>query len=55
MKRYALLMNEECMIIGTTTEITPVVRINDQTIGDGVPGPLTRKLQKELYRLIFGN
>jgi D-alanine transaminase len=44
----------ECMIIGTTTEITPVVRISDQTVGDGVPGPLTRKLQKELYKRIFG-
>jgi D-alanine transaminase len=47
--------HSECMIIGTTTEITPVVRINEWIIADGLPGVLTRMLQKELYRVIFGN
>ena len=45
----------ECMIIGTTTEVTPVVKINDWTIAGGLPGDLTRRLQKELHRTIFGN
>ena len=45
----------ECMIIGTTTEVTPVVRINDATIADGRPGALTRKIQRELYNNIFGS
>lgn len=42
----------ECMIIGTTTEVTPVVKINDQTIGDGHPGAVTRILQRELYKTL---
>ena len=45
----------ECMIIGTTTEVTPVVKVNDWVIGDGLPGNVTRRLQKELYKIIFGN
>lgn len=36
---------DEAMIWGTTTEIMPVVQINDRQVGDGSPGPVTRKLQ----------
>jgi D-alanine transaminase len=43
---------DECMIIGTTTEITPVCRIGEQTIASGEPGPVTRRLQGEFYRMI---
>jgi D-alanine transaminase len=46
---------DECMIIGTTTEVTPVVKINDLRIGKGVPGETTKKIQKELYRIISGS
>ena len=42
----------ECMIIGTTTEVTPVIRINDISIADGMPGPITRQLQNELSKAI---
>jgi branched-subunit amino acid aminotransferase/4-amino-4-deoxychorismate lyase len=42
------------MIVGTTTEVTPVVKINDLTIKDGMPGEITRRIQKELYRKIAG-
>ena len=43
---------DECMIIGTTTEVTPVVKINDIIIGTGLPGELTRKIQKRFYEMI---
>lgn len=35
----------EAMLFGTTNEVMPVVQINDRKLGDGQPGPLTRKLQ----------
>ncbi len=35
---------EELFLTGTTTEIMPVVKLDDHVIGDGTPGPLTRKL-----------
>ena len=41
-----LLTADEVFFTGTATEVTPVVEINEITIGDGRPGPITRKLQK---------
>lgn len=37
---------EELMILGTTTEVMPVVQVDGRTIGDGRPGPITRRLQR---------
>jgi D-alanine transaminase len=38
---------DECMVLGTTTEVMPVVQVNDHIIvGDGKPGPVTMKLQQ---------
>jgi D-alanine transaminase len=39
---------EELMIVGTTTEVTPVVRIHDRPFRTGRPGPITLRLQKAL-------
>jgi branched-chain amino acid aminotransferase len=35
---------QESFLTSTTREIVPVVRIGAQTIGDGAPGPVTRRL-----------
>jgi branched-chain amino acid aminotransferase len=35
---------QEAFITGSTRELTPVVRIDDQMIGNGRPGPVTRAL-----------
>ena len=35
---------QEAFITGTTREVTPVVRIDQQVIGAGQPGPLTQRL-----------
>lgn len=35
---------KELFLTGTTTEIMPVVKLDDHVIGDGTPGPVTRKL-----------
>lgn len=37
---------QEAMLFGTTNEVMPVVQINDRTLGDGQPGPITRRLQQ---------
>ena len=42
---------DECMILGTTTEVTPVVKINDWIIGNGTPGPITKALQQAFQQL----
>ncbi len=38
----------ECFITSATSFVLPVVRIDGETIGDGRPGPVTRRL-RELY------
>jgi D-alanine transaminase len=37
---------DEFFITGTTTEITPVIKIDDSIVGNGLPGKLTRLIQK---------
>ncbi len=37
---------DECMVLGSTTEVMPVVQVNDHILGDGKPGPVTIKLQQ---------
>ncbi len=36
---------DEVMLLGTTIEVLPVVKIDDQLVSDGTPGPLARRLQ----------
>lgn len=37
---------KEAFITGTTKKIMPVCQVDDQIIGDGLPGPVTTELQK---------
>ena len=39
----------ELFVAGTTAEVTPVTRLNGRNVGDGEPGPVTRRLQN-LFR-----
>jgi D-alanine transaminase len=37
---------DEVFLTGTTTEIMPVIKVDGKIIGDGLPGSLTRTIQK---------
>lgn len=37
---------DEMFLTGTPEEIVPIVRVDDLVIGDGKPGPVTRRLQQ---------
>ena len=39
---------DELFITSTTREVVPAVRVGDQTIGSGAPGPVTRRLLARL-------
>lgn len=43
--RTELYICDEAFLAGTLTEILPLVSLDDQTVSDGTPGPLTRRLQ----------
>jgi D-alanine transaminase len=40
-----LIRADEVWLVGTTIEVLPVVAIDGQSIGDGRPGPLARRMQ----------
>lgn len=41
-----LMEADEIMVVGTTTEVTPVTRVNGQKLRSGKPGKFARRLQK---------
>jgi D-alanine transaminase len=43
---------DELLLLGTTTEIMPVVQVDDWQVADGQPGPLTRTLQRAFRALV---
>jgi branched-chain amino acid aminotransferase len=49
--RYDLFNADECFLTGTGAELVPVVKIDGRVIGNGKPGPITRKLV-ESYRAL---
>ena len=38
---------EELFLAGTTTDVMPIVRVNDRPVGSGTPGPITTRIVKE--------
>ncbi|HSH45123.1 MAG TPA: D-amino acid aminotransferase [Longimicrobiales bacterium] len=47
--QHELYEFDELFLSGTTTEVMPVVKVDDRPIGDGKPGPVAKRLQ-EAYR-----
>jgi branched-chain amino acid aminotransferase len=48
--RQDLYAADECFLTGTAAEVVPVVRIDKRTIGEGKPGPVTKRLTGEFHR-----
>lgn len=44
MTRYDIFTADECFLTGTAAEIIPAVKLDTRLIGDGKPGPITRRL-----------
>ena len=45
---------DEVFFAGTGAEVTPVVEVDDRPIGNGEPGPLTRRLQQSYFDAVHG-
>lgn len=48
--RYEVFTADECFLTGTAAEAVPVVIVDERVIGDGKPGPITKKLI-EVFRI----
>jgi branched-chain amino acid aminotransferase len=49
---YELFTADEVFFTGTAAEIVPIREINKRQIGDGKPGPITRRLMEEFSKII---
>lgn len=49
--RHDVYVADECFLTGTAAELIPVVEVDARTIGDGKPGPVTKRLL-EAFRTV---
>jgi branched-chain amino acid aminotransferase len=49
-----LFSADEAFLTSTTREAVPIVTVDDQTIGSGRPGPVTKTLIEEFRRRAWG-
>ena len=45
---------EQCWLTGTAAEVTPVREVDDRPVGDGRPGPVTRRAQQMFMDTVTG-
>ncbi len=53
--RSELYTCDEAFFTGTAAEITPIVSIDNRVVGDGSPGPITRKIRDQYFKVVLGN
>ena len=52
--RDELYTADEAFFTGTAAEITPIREVDDRTIGEGKPGPVTRSIQDSYFTVVHG-
>jgi len=52
MNRFDVYTSDEIFFTGTAAEVIPVVEVDSRKIGDGVPGPITKKLRSLFMELV---
>jgi len=44
---------DELFVTSTGDDVMPVVQLDNKVIGNGVPGPVTRKIQREFFKITY--
>ena len=52
--RSQVYLADECFLTGTAAHVTPVAEVDNRKIGDGLVGPVSAKLQKLYFDIVFG-
>lgn len=52
--RDQLWLADEVFFTGTAAEVTPVREIDNRAVGDGVMGPITKRLQARFFDVVRG-
>ncbi|NLF72987.1 MAG: branched-chain-amino-acid transaminase [Candidatus Anammoximicrobium sp.] len=49
--KHDVYIADECFLTGSAAEIVPVTKVDSRKIGDGLPGPITRRLLKRFHEV----
>ncbi|MBN2020590.1 MAG: branched-chain-amino-acid transaminase [Sedimentisphaerales bacterium] len=52
--RFDLYISDEVFLTGTAAEVIGIVEIDGRVIGDGRPGPVTRRFREKFFRYAHG-
>jgi branched-chain amino acid aminotransferase len=52
--RDEVYIADEAFFTGTAAEVTPIRELDGRTIGEGVRGPITERLQKQYFDVVHG-
>jgi branched-chain amino acid aminotransferase len=52
--RDEVYLADEAFFTGTAVEVTPIRELDDRRVGDGTPGPMTRRLQELFFAVVRG-
>ena len=50
LQRHDLYIADECFLTGSGAEVVPVTKIDGRQIGNGTPGPLTKRIMDAFHR-----
>jgi branched-chain amino acid aminotransferase len=52
--RSDLYIADEAFLTGTAAEVVPITSVDDRVLGDGRPGPITRRIQEVYHAAVRG-
>ncbi len=52
--RTDLYTADEAFLTGTAAEVVPIREVDDRTVGEGRPGPVTKQIQETYFRAVRG-
>jgi branched-chain amino acid aminotransferase len=50
--KYDIYIADECFLTGSAAEVIPLVKLDGRAIGDGKPGPVTKKLIEAFKKFV---
>ena len=53
--RDQLYLADEAFFTGTAAEVTPIREVDNRTVGEGVVGPITKRLQQRYFDVVRGS
>ena len=54
MRRDDLYVADEAFLTGTAAEVVPIASVDDRTLGEGKPGPISKRIQETYLSTVRG-